>query len=153
MAGNSWDVVKEGSGKTWYTGRLEMLPVMERTNSPDYADSTPSTDWDEGTVNLTSIIGTDVVGVFGALDIREDGNGHAICSVREVGDTAATDSQRAWRSGILFRAERVSGQIRFSGCIIVPCKGTAPGKFQVAQYSSWWDLDYIEFVVQGRIRP
>jgi hypothetical protein len=149
MAGNSWDVVESGGSK-WYSGKLEMIPVMERTNTYDHRDTSISTTWE--TVDLSSIIGTDVVGVTGTLGLVETTNGLGIVSVREVGDTTAYNAYQAWLSGVLLRAERTGGEMRLNSFIVIPCKGTDPGKFQVAGYGSWWAVNEITFHAHGRIR-
>lgn len=142
MALNSWNVVRP-----WYTGKLELLKPEQRTASSDFSVS-PSTTWT--TLDLTAVIGTDVVAVLLLSDV-EDAHEAFILSTREVGDSAAVTDMSAWTSGM--RGTAVTNARRMSPVIIL-CGGVDPGKFQYAEYNSGtWDVDTFAGNVWGRVRP
>ena len=146
MAGNSWDVVGG-----WLTGNLELLRVASRPASWTVNDSSITATFE--TADLTAIIGTDVVAaiIHGYFWHTSGGGDRAILTLREVGDTlTSTDNQT--RAAWLYAGLGASYLLQDAN-LIVPARGTDPGKFEYAEYSSSYNIDSFAFQTRGRVRP
>lgn len=149
MAGNSWDVAESG-GKRWLSGsRIEMLPAEERPGW-SLSSTSVSTTWTE--LDLTGIIGTDVLAVLGFLQIgaHKHSDDRMIFCVKAIGDSN-DHGQETW-SAILYNDTAVRPAY-LGTATTLDCKGTDPGKLQYRGYSTSYQVDYANFVVWGRIRP
>ena len=149
MAGNSWDVVESG-GKRWLSGsRIEMLPAEERS-SWSLNSTSVSTVWTD--LDLTGVIGTDVLAVMGFLRIgaHPSSDDRMIFCVRAIGDSN-DHGEETW-AGILYN-DSVTQYPYLGISATLDCKGTDPGKLQYRGYSTAYQVDYAAFLVWGRIRP
>ena len=148
MAGNSWEVVGD-----WLTGKLEILRVSERSASADVEDTTVTTTFE--TKDLTAILGTDVVALLAYTDNASPSNQvGSILVIREVGGGDGVTSFRTRHQ--LIKGEHVpSYNVRLGiPNVLIPCRGTDPGKIQTAQNNtSSWRVNAFEVHVRGRVRP
>ena len=145
MAGNSWEVVGD-----WLTGKLELLRVARRPASWTVSDSSVTTTFE--TADLTAVIGTDVVAaiIHGYFQHTSSAD-RMILALREVGDTLASTATETL-AGWLY-AELGASYLLQDANLIVPARGTDPGKFQYAEYAVGWDVTWFVFQARGRVRP
>jgi hypothetical protein len=131
-------------------GTFHLFKSSERSTSLDVNDSSVTTTFEA--LDLTALVGTDVSAVYMRFGMGTASSGDSsILVVREGGDTMASNDERA----LMFRiaSEQGASELWLGVPVIVPARGTTPGKFEYAEYTTGHPVDLVQGVCWGRIRP
>ena len=149
---NSWDKTIQLIENKYYQGQMEILKSTSRSTSYDIVDTSISQTAGGETADFTSLAGTDTLAVIVlVLCYLTSTQKWGIFKTREVGDTGNNDGDETIQ--LLTSANGGSSPTgtRFQQQLIIPARGTDPGKFEYWTTSGQTINDGLAMTYWGRI--